>query len=498
MQASESALPVSMEAFRDALECHAIVSITDATGNIVYANQRFCDISGYSQNELIGQSHRIVKSGIHPDDFYRELWITISSGKNWHGEVCNRARDGSLYWVQSTIVPVLDQAGLPAHYISTRTDITAQKRQAEHILELANEQNELLRIAPVGIARLDGRAFQKVNHAFAGMLGYESAELIGASTRQIYSSYEQFEAVGLAAYETLKHGGHFSGETCLRKKDGTPLWVIMGVCTLTPEDPVRNTLFIVQDISVHKQLEEKLAKALEKSRAAEHAKQAFLDSMTHQMHTPLNGILGVTQLLAMHDFEPDIKSLIETCMASAKHLLHMVDRSLQFAALDGLTNSSARLETCSISECIDVVVRQFGGLAKASGIAMSSAIPASIGAIEFSTDQEKMRQVLGLIIDNAIRYNHPDGSVTISAAVNERNVLSLLVTDTGYGLSPEQLQRLGEPFIRFDKKDRPSGAGLGMALAYRLADILGAEINISSELGQGTSVRLDLPGASPA
>ena len=109
---------------KDTLDHHAIVSITDRKGNITYINEKFCEISGYSQDELIGQNHRLLKSDIHPDKFYRDLWKTISHGKVWSGKICNRAKDGHHYWVESTISPFFDEKGIPVQYVSIRTDIT--------------------------------------------------------------------------------------------------------------------------------------------------------------------------------------------------------------------------------------------------------------------------------------------------------------------------------------------------------------------------------------
>ncbi|MBA4177492.1 MAG: PAS domain S-box protein, partial [Leptothrix sp. (in: Bacteria)] len=137
-----------------ALDHHAIVSIADRAGTITYANDNFCRISGYSRGELLRQNQRLLKSGEHPPAFYADMWRTISAGRVWQGEVCNRRKDGSLYWVASTITPVLDEDGSPCQYVSMRTDITRVKA---------------------------AEAAQRAQNAMRQVLGQAAAELLAAS-----------------------------------------------------------------------------------------------------------------------------------------------------------------------------------------------------------------------------------------------------------------------------------------------------------------------------
>ncbi len=245
-----------------AVDHHAIVSIADVTGTIIYVNDLFCQVSGYSRDELLGQNHRIVKSDEHSPEFYREMWRTISRGEVWKGEICNRGKDGALYWVESTITPFMNELGKPYQYVSIRTNITDQRR-AEQAAEQAKERLRRGQIySNIGTWEwniVTGDLFW--TERIAPLFGYPGGDL--------ETSYENFlgavhpddrQAVIDAVSRCIEHEASYDIEHRVVWPDGTVRWLSErgGVQRDSDGNP-RSMLGVVQDIDDRKRAEVDLA-----------------------------------------------------------------------------------------------------------------------------------------------------------------------------------------------------------------------------------------------
>jgi PAS domain S-box-containing protein len=250
-----------------ALDQHAIVAITDVQGTINYVNAKFCTISQYSEDELIGKNHRILNSGHHPKEFFQQMYHAIANGQVWHGEIKNRAKDGSIYWVDTTIVPFIGTDGKPRQYVAIRADITERKR-AEQALneslitseaalkELADQKFALDQHAIVAVTDVHG-TITYVNAKFCTISQYSEDELIGKNHRILNSGHHPKEFFQ-QMYHAIANGEVWHGEIKNRAKDGSIYWVDTTIVPFVGADgKPRQYVAIRADITGRKHVEER-------------------------------------------------------------------------------------------------------------------------------------------------------------------------------------------------------------------------------------------------
>jgi len=196
------------------LNRHVLISLTDLDGLILYANKKFCEVSGYTMEELIGQTHAIINSGYHDKAFIEQLWQALLSGKTWHGQFCNRQKNGEIYWVDSTIAPLLNADGKPYQYLSIRREITEQKNAELKLLTLKQgleASNEMVLITDAN------GLIDYINPAFTRLSGWTAKQLIGHQPRILNSDNINPNTL-VKMFAALKKGSSWSGRLLNRRQ----------------------------------------------------------------------------------------------------------------------------------------------------------------------------------------------------------------------------------------------------------------------------------------
>ncbi|MEL0646010.1 PAS domain-containing protein [Pseudoalteromonas agarivorans] len=233
LQKQRSALQVALKQLaeqKSALDEHAIVAVTDLHGTITFVNKRFCEISGYEEHELIGQNHRILNSGKHDKAFFKNMYQTLKRGDVWNGHICNKAKHGGIYWVDTTIAPFLDEYGKPQSYIAIRTDLTALKLQE---LELEQHKTQLqLVIDSTAVGIWDwyidtGKV--TFNNRWAEIIGYQLNEIEPCSINTWYTYAHPDDLIESKKRLNEHFAGHtdyYVHEARMKHKNGHWIWVL--------------------------------------------------------------------------------------------------------------------------------------------------------------------------------------------------------------------------------------------------------------------------------
>jgi phosphoserine phosphatase RsbU/P len=347
---------------RHGIDEHAIVAITDAKGVIVFANEKFCRISGYTREELLGNTHRLLKSGVHAPQFYKDLWSTISGGRVWHGMICNRGKDDRFYWVESTIVPLLGPDERPRYYLALRTDVTSLKQAEERNLRLAGEVSagaEELRQtqaqlalfsehAPIGlswreITREGTPGINHVNGKFCELIGMSAEEARDIENVRKRTHPDDW-AIQEKLTEELYQGrrDRFALDKRYLHKDGTVVWTTLTVVVLRDvAGHVTHHFAMLEDITARRAAEDELRRSESRWRTylgtaseilyaltPEHRFKFVSPAWTTKLGHPTDAVIGREFTEFVHpDDRETCRQFISKIMTGESHVTHIEYRA---------------------------------------------------------------------------------------------------------------------------------------------------------------------------
>jgi nitrogen fixation negative regulator NifL len=476
--------------YQYALDQSAIVAITDVTGTILWANEQFCAISGYDRAELLGQNHRLLKSGEHSKAFFKEMWKTIAQGKVWKGEVCNRAKNGSLYWVNTTIVPFLNDKKKPYQYLAIRFDITARKATQHALLEQQRMFLAMFNEAPIGalLTTLEGEIIQ-ANRNIQDLSGYGN-ELLGLNVSSLLPEedathlHQEIETMQCAQ---CKHNA--SLPLRLQTKSGDRVHVQLSATLLQRDAPLTPYLILqIQDLSELRQAQNHLLHAARLSGIGEVAA-----SIAHELRTPLSSIRLIAEKLRLqHSLGQPID------MDKLNNIPRVVDRCNKI--IDHIRSYSRRetvhtFQNINLNQVIHSALLLVERNLMHRQITLHQELAESLPEIQGNAMQ--LEQVLINLINNArdAMEEAPVRELTLRTYEEDQKVC-VEVKDTGGGISPEVQEYIYNAF--YTTKEEGKGTGLGMSISKGIVHDHNGEISFDSHPNQGTCFQLCFPTSGSA
>ena len=464
----------------------ASVVLTSVNGTIEYVNPKFTSVTGYTRDEVLGKNPRILKSGHQSKEFYRELWETISSGKEWMGEFHNKKKNGELYWELARISPIKNEEGTIINYLATKEDIT-DLMQAEKNYRLSIDQS------PIGIRIVNQQGVTVyANQAFLAIYEYSSlSDYVNTPAKVRYTEESYLEHV--ERKKIRKAGGEVNEyEISIRRLSGEIRYIkVWWKEVLWNRE--KHFQVINQDITQEKLLYNDLVNAKNKAEESDRLKSAFLANMSHEIRTPMNGIMGFAELLKEPDLTGDQQRMyIDLINKSGQRMLNIIKDLIDISKIEAGV-MEIHLSEVNTNELFDFIHHFFLSEATAKGLEFNvKNLPAEKN-VKLKTDKEKLYAILANLVKNAIKFTSR-GEIELGC-IHKESYLEFYVRDTGIGIAIDRQKAVFERFVQADIEDKMAyqGAGLGLTISKNYVEMLGGKIWMESTEGQGTTFSFTLP-----
>jgi PAS domain S-box-containing protein len=485
----------------------ASVIITDAEGNIEYANQKFSQKTGYSIAEVLGQNPRFLKSGVMPDEIYKNLWETITAGLEWKGDLQNKRKDGSLFWESISISPIRDEQGTISHFIAIKEDISDRIRMEEDLRENHTIQRTLIDSLPIGLAIIDAesRVIEEVNPFAASLFGATRETIIGHRCHNYLCPANEHSC----PINDLGQEVDNSDRTILRA-DGVEIPVLKTVRTIMVKGrakmlecfvDIRERIRAEEDLRLaNRRLEEALMRAEQLAQEAETANKAksqFLANMSHEIRTPMNAIIGMTHLAMQTDNADKRQRFLITVQHAAESLLGLLNDILDFSKMEA-GQLELNLAPFSPARFLDGILATMRMPAEEKGLRLIGELAPDLPECLIGDDM-RLRQILVNLISNAIKFT-ATGSITVRLFQEQDSAtdvvaVHLSVTDTGIGIPSEKLTAIFNTFEQADNSyaRRYGGTGLGLSICRQLMALMDGRIWAESQVPGGSAFHCVVP-----
>ncbi|MDH5465075.1 MAG: ATP-binding protein, partial [Thiovulaceae bacterium] len=487
-----------LEQYKDAIDKILIVSKTDLNGVITFANDNFCSISGYTLDELIGQNHSIVRHPSNPRSLFTHMWEKIQAKKPWHGLLKNRTKEGATYYVQTSIIPLVDAKGDLLEYIALREDVTETMKYQKRLEErnkridiiLDNQQSIVLLVNASGekpkITHLNATFFESHN--------YKNIEEFKSSCTCICELFVQRDGY----MEQSTDAVHWT-EPLLREPDKIHKAIIVNnkdeervyhvqLKQLDLEEGL-SYLITFTDITEVEQL--RLI-----AEEAEKAKSAFLANMSHEIRTPINGINGFTQLLKESELNQQQYHYLDLIDTSTKLLIGTINDILDFSKIESNKMELSYTNIDLVKE-MNNFVKIFMEKAHEKSIDFVFTIDEEIHPV-ISIDPLHLKQILSNLISNALKFTPENGSIAFHIQKIKENdtmqTLKFSIKDSGIGIPKERHHAIFESFTQADSSTtrKFGGTGLGLSISNSLVNLMGGKLSLESQEDHGSSFSFEL------